>query len=35
MRLLAEGQSLRAIRTFIDQKWSGSGPGTLTPLPPA
>jgi hypothetical protein len=30
----AKGMTLRAIRRAIDEKWSGRGPGTNTPLPP-
>jgi hypothetical protein len=32
--LKAQGMSLRAIRRVVDEKWSGKGPGTRTPLPP-
>jgi hypothetical protein len=32
--LKAQGMSLRAIRRLVDEKWSGHGPGTNTPLPP-
>lgn len=31
---LAEGQSLGAVRKFIDARYSNIGPGTDTPLPP-
>jgi len=35
MAMRSQGLSLREIRTAIDEKWSGSGPSTKTPLPPA
>lgn len=34
MRLTAQGQSLRAVRAYIEQTYSGFGPGTSTPWPP-
>jgi hypothetical protein len=33
--LKAKGMGLLAIRRVVDEKWSGRGPGTKTPLPPA
>ena len=33
MRLKAEGQSSRQVRTYIDSKYSAYGPSTNTPLP--
>lgn len=35
MAMRAQGLSLREIRKAIDEKWSGNGPSTKTPLPPA
>lgn len=31
----AAGLTAREIRTRIDARWGGAGPGTLTPLPPS
>jgi hypothetical protein len=34
MRLRSEGQSMRAIRAYVDEEWGNAGPATDTPLPP-